>query len=458
MSIESGKILIVDDNPDVLLAAEIVLKKQFQAIYTESDPANLPALLAKQSFNVVLLDMNYSTGATSGEEGLHWLRTILELSPESKVILMTAYAGVELAINAIKDGATDFVIKPWDNAKLLATIVAAMRHNQSDLQVRELENKQRQLAQLMNQGFEEFIGDSAALQQVMKQIAKVAKTDANVLILGENGTGKELVARAIHQQSNRNNEAFINVDIGAIAQSLFESELFGHKKGAFTDARENRAGRFEVASEGTLFLDEIGNLNIQMQAKLLGALQNMTISRVGSDTLIKVDARLICATNMPLYEMIDEGAFRQDLLYRINTVEIRIPPLRERVSDIGLLAEHFVNIYARKYQKQDIGIEPAAIEKLKEYHWPGNIRELQHLIERAVIMSERDSLLPEDFLLKKPQPSINTNKNRSLNLETIEKETILEALEKHQGNLSQAAVELGLARATLYRKISKYGI
>jgi two-component system, NtrC family, response regulator HydG len=446
----------VDDNPDILLAAKIVLKKQFQSVQTEANPQKLPKLLAQQNFDVILLDMNFSPGATSGQQGIRWLNTVRDLAPESKVILMTAYAGIELAIKVIKQGATDFVIKPWDNAKLLATVVAAMRHNQSDRELRQLQARQRKMAQLMGGQPDAIIGESVALQQVMKQVSKVAMTDANVLILGENGTGKELVARAIHQQSSRCEQAFVNVDIGAIAQSLFESELFGHKKGAFTDAIEDRAGRFEIASTGSLFLDEIGNLNTQMQAKLLGALQSMTISRVGSDTPIKVDTRMICATNMPLYEMVDDSQFRQDLLYRINTVEIRIPPLRERPSDIPVLAKHFADLYAHKYQKQEVSIDSNALSKLKEYHWPGNVRELQHAIERAIIMAENQSLQAEDFLLKKPLKT--SIKPRSLNLEQLEKETIQQAILKHEGNLSQASKELGLARATLYRKMTKHGI
>lgn len=455
MGDNSGKVLVVDDNQDVLLAAKMVLQDQFDLVQTESDPQGIPDRLVRDNPDVILLDMNFSPGSTSGREGLFWLNTILEQSQDTKVILMTAYADVDLAINAIKQGATDFVIKPWDNTKLLATVLAAVRHSQSDRQLRKLESRQRQLTEMISSPSESIIGQSAALQQVLLQISKVAATDANVLILGENGTGKEMVARAIHQQSLRKDQAFINVDIGAIAESLFESELFGHTKGAFTDARDSRAGRFELASGGTLFLDEIGNLNIQMQAKLLGALQNMEISRVGSDKPIKVDTRLICATNMPLYEMVDEDSFRQDLLYRINTVEIRIPPLRERLSDIEPLAEHFADFYARKYQKPPFRITKGTFAKFRDYGWPGNIRELQHAIERAVIMAERSVLQPDDFLLKRE--SHESAEERELNLEKIERETIREAIQKHDGNLSQAARELGLSRATLYRKMNKDG-
>jgi two-component system response regulator HydG len=453
---QSGKILIIDDNPDVLIAAKIVLKKQFSSIHTEPNPEQLSEILETHNFDVILLDMNYSAGATSGDEGIKCLNTILKQSPESKVILMTAYAGVEVAIRAIKEGATDFVIKPWDNDRLLATVLAAARHGQSDREVKQLQSRQRKMAQMMGENSKEIIGESESLKHVLKEISKVASTNANVLILGENGTGKELIARAIHQQSLRCDQAFVNVDIGAISKSLFESELFGHKKGAFTDAINDRAGRFEIASDGTLFLDEIGNLDPQMQAKLLGAIQNMEISRVGSDTPIKVDCRLISATNMPLYEMVDESLFRQDLLYRINTVEIRVPALRERLSDIPILTQHFVDIYSRKYHREDITLDNNCLSKLHDYHWPGNVRELQHTVERAVIMAENNVLQPEDFLLKTTKPMIA--QNTSFNLEELEKTTIERAIHKHSGNLSKAAQELGLARSTLYRKMTKHGL
>lgn len=451
-----GNILVVDDNPDVLVAAEIVLKKQFFSIHTESDPGNLPELLAQNSLDVILLDMNYSIGATSGKEGMYWLKKIQKLSPDVKVILMTAYAGIELATEAIKVGATDFVVKPWDNAKLLATVMAAVRHNQSDRQLRDMQSRQSRLVELMGQESSEIIGESTLLLRVFEQISKVAPTEANVLILGENGTGKELVARAIHQQSLRRDNAFIEVDIGAIAEALFESELFGHKKGAFTDAIRDRAGRFEVASGGTLFLDEIGNLNIRMQAKLLRAIQAMTISRVGSDTSIKIDARVICATNMPLYDMVDNSEFRQDLLYRLNTVEIHVPALRERKSDIPILTKHFIEMYSRKYQKPSIRISKKTLNTLREYHWPGNIRELQHVIERAVIMAEGNTLQLGEFLPENKWP--NSITETDLNLENLESITIQKAIKKCQGNLTKASKELGLSRTSMYRKIAKYGI
>lgn len=456
MNTEAGNILIVDDDADVLLAAEIVLKKQFRHVLTETDPQRLPGLLNQHNFDVILLDMNYTSGATSGKEGIEWLKKIRDLSPDAKVILMTAYGGIELAVNAIKEGASDFVIKPWENSKLLATVSAAIRYSKTDREVKHLKTKQKMLNQYMGGESRQIKGESEALKEVLANIEKVAGTDANVLILGENGTGKELIAREIHRQSMRSDHAFINVDLGAITETLFESELFGHKKGAFTDAKEDRAGRFEIASGGTLFLDEIGNLNMQMQAKLLGALESRTISRVGSDLPIEVDIRLICATNMPLYDMLDQYQFRQDLLYRINTVEIRLPALRERITDIPVLAEHFVSLYARKYNKQGLGIEKDTIEKLKQYNWPGNVREFQHAMERAVIMTENESLQPEDFLLAKQEQQ--TEQIINLNLKQLEKQAIEKAVIKHQGNMSKAAQELGLGRTTLYRKMARHGI
>ena len=456
MSKEAGNILVVDDDADVLLAAGIVLKKQFQSVVTEAAPDRLHPLLAQQNFDVILLDMNYSSGMTSGQEGIRWLRTIQELSPDAKVIMMTAYGGVELAVQAIREGATDFIIKPWENSKLVTTISAALRYSRSDREVKELKTRQRSLHQFLGGESGRIIGESVSILQVLADIEKVARTDANVLILGENGTGKEMIAREIHRRSLRSDQAFINVDLGAIAESLFESELFGHRKGAFTDAREDRAGRFEIASGGTLFLDEIGNLSLRMQAKLLGALQDMIITRVGSDKPIKVDIRLICATNMPLHEMILQQQFRQDLLYRINTVEIRIPPLRERHGDMPVLAQHFAGVYSRKYNKRDIRLHPDTLRKLADYHWPGNIREFQHAMERAVIMSNHATLLPGDFLLS--QAESQTETLQELNLDILEKQAIEKAIARHQGNLSQAARELGLGRTTLYRKMRRHGI
>jgi two-component system response regulator HydG len=452
----AANILVVDDDADVLLAAEIVLKKEFTRLQTESDPTRLDVLLSQQEFDVVLLDMNFAAGVTSGQDGLHWLKFIKARAPATQVIMMTAYGSLNLAIAAIKQGATDFVVKPWDNARLVATMGAASAHSRTARQVVQLQTRQKMLNQFLGQDFGQIIGESAALQRLMTNIEKVAATDANVLILGENGTGKELIARALHRQSLRAEYPFINVDLGAISPSLFESELFGHTRGAFTDAHSDRSGRFEVAAGGTLFLDEIGNIDMQMQAKLLGVLESRKLSRVGSDQPVAVDVRLICATNMQLHEMVEDYRFRQDLLYRINTVELQVPPLRERLSDIPLLATHFIALFSRKYNKSKSGISAEALRKLQAYAWPGNIREFQHAIERALIMSERTELQADDFLLTSRRSARRDHVN--LNLEVMEKETIEKALLKHNNNLSRAAAELGLGRATLYRKMSKYGI
>ena len=451
---EACDILIVDDSAEVLLAAELVLKKRFRSVVTTSDPRQLPTLLAERSFDVILLDMNFTAGATSGQEGIDWLRTAQSLAPETKVILMTAYGAIETAVSAIREGAADFVVKPWDNAKLVATVSAVSRLAHADREVASLRRRQRSLNEYLGQDFEQIVGNSAGLRTVLTSISKVAETDANVLILGENGTGKELVARAVHRHSLRHGQAFISVDLGAISETLFESELFGHRKGAFTDAREDRAGRFEVASGGTLFLDEIGNLSLPMQAKLLGALESKAITRVGSDRPIKVDARVICATNLTAAELRSPSRFRQDLLYRVNTIEIHVPPLRERADDIPAITAHYSQLYARKYNKPEPRFDSLALERLKRYPWPGNIRELRHAIERAVIMSE-DGKPSLDGLVPIAQGAAEP---ATLNLEALEKQAILKAIAQHQGNLSQAAQSLGLGRTTLYRKMTRYGI
>jgi len=451
---ERCDILIVDDDPEVLLAAELVLKKKFENVATTTDPTRITRLLAERSFDVILLDMNFSAGATSGQEGIDWLKTALSIAPETKVILMTAYGGVEAAVNAMREGASDFVVKPWDNAKLIATVSTVARLARADREVAELRRKQRSMNEYSGQGFDQIVGNSEALRQVLASIAKVARTDANVLILGENGTGKELVARAIHRQSLRADQVFVNVDLGAISETLFESELFGHRKGAFTDAREDRAGRFEVATGGTLFLDEIGNLSLQMQAKLLGALESMTVTRVGSDRPIKVDARVICATNLSPAELREPGRFRQDLLYRINTIEIRVPPLRDRVEDIPLIALHYAALYARKYNRPEPRFDAEALERLRRYPWPGNVRELRHAIERLVIMGDPGAL---QFDGATPAAAAGSQPT-TLNLEALEKQAIQKAIAQHQGNLSKAAQSLGLGRTTLYRKMTRYGL
>ena len=457
MSQEGGKILMIDDDEDVLLAAKMLLKKQNHHVIIEKNPNKIPFLLNNDTYDVILLDMNYSKDITSGKEGFHWLEQILERDPNAVVILITAFGDVEMAVRALKQGATDFILKPWQNEKLVATISTAIRLKQSYNQVDKLKKAKEMLEEQISKPFGEIIGQSAAIKEVFALIEKVAKTDANVLILGENGTGKELIARAIHQRSLRKDNSFVSVDMGAITETLFESELFGHKKGAFTDAREDRPGRFELANGGTLFLDEIGNLSMALQSKLLSALQSRQVTRVGANQPLNVDIRLICATNMPLPKMIQEGTFRQDLLYRINTVEIHVPPLSDRVEDIPLLANHYLNYYSKKYHKVVTTIAADAMDKLKRYAWPGNIRELQHAIERAVIMTDSSSLQETDFLLSRSLTSNPSNAN-TLNLDEVERAAIAKALQMHSGNISKAADELGLTRASLYRRMEKYGL
>jgi DNA-binding NtrC family response regulator len=455
--VQASQILIVDDDEDVLLAAEIVLKKHFAEVTTEAKPARLPELLAQRHFDAVLLDMNFTAGSTSGREGIDWLKNILQVSPDTKVILMTAYGAVETAVKAIKEGASDFVVKPWENDRLVATVAATVRFSQAASKLRSLSSVQKILHEDMGHTDSEIIGRSPPMMAIMSQIEKVAATDASVLILGENGTGKELIARAIHHSSQRADGPFVHVDLGAIAESLFESELFGHKKGAFTDAREDRPGRFEIAGGGTLFLDEIGNLSPPMQAKLLGVLQSRTVARVGSDTPIPVDVRIVAATNMPPAELSAGQSFRQDLLYRINTVEIALPPLRQRTEDIAALVTYYMDRFARKYQKGPMRIDAKTLQALEHYRWPGNIRELVHAVERAVIMSETDTLGIDDLVLQR-RASTDTETMENLNLSKIEARAIEQAIAKHQGNLSKAAQELGLGRTTLYRKMAKHGL
>ena len=459
MEKELGKILIIDDDEDVLLAAKLLLKKHAQQVIIEKNPKKIPFLLNNDTYDVILLDMNFSKDITSGKEGFHWLNEILAKDPQAVVILITAFGDVEMAVKALKEGATDFVLKPWQNEKLLATLSTASKLKKSYKEVDRLKKAKEQLEQDINQPFKDIIGSSQAMMEVYNLIDKVAKTDANVLILGENGTGKELIARALHQKSARKDNVFVGVDMGAITETLFESELFGHKKGAFTDAKADRAGRFEVANKGTLFLDEIGNLNMPLQSKLLAVLQNRQVTRLGTNAPVPIDIRLICATNMPIDEMVGENQFRQDLLYRINTVEIKLPSLRQRLDDIPLLSEHFTKMYAKKYRKEINGISPEANEHLKQYQWPGNVRELQHAIERAVIMTENNKLEKDDFffLLASTQ-ELPSNQTDSFNLDEIERNVIHRAIEKHSGNISKAAKELGLTRASLYRRLEKHGL
>ncbi len=454
---EKIKVLIVDDDEDVLLAAKLLLKKQAMDVEIEKNPNKIPFLLNNNSYDVILLDMNYSMDTTSGKEGFHWLEKILELDPSAVVIMITAFGDVNMAVQAIKIGATDFVLKPWQNEKLIATINSASRLRKSFQEVEDLKQTKSALMKDLSTG-SEILGSSNAMKNVFAIINKVAKTDANVLILGENGTGKELIAREIHNQSLRNNNAFVTVDMGALSETLFESELFGHKKGAYTDAKEDRPGRFEIAHKGSLFLDEIGNLTSPLQSKLLTVLQNRQVTRLGTNKPISIDIRLISATNMPITEMVDTNEFRQDLLYRINTVEIHLPSLRERMDDLELLANHFLEMYSKKYRKPVKKILSSTIKKLQSYHWPGNIRELQHAIERAIIMSEESSLQPDDFFFLNQKSDSKQVMSDTYNLDEMEKVMVQKAIDKHGGNISKAAKELGLTRASLYRRLEKHGL
>jgi len=457
MSKSNASILILDDDQDILTTAKMFLKQLFTHVQVENDPENIPMHLSSADYDIILLDMNYKKGRNDGEEGIHWLNRILEIDPGTVVIFITAYGGVDLAVQSMKVGAFDFIVKPWKNEKLLGTILSGLQHRKSKLEVKKLRTTKEKLTEDIDQPFQHFIGESLAMQKVFGIIEKVAPTDADVLILGENGTGKEMVAREIHRQSKRKNEAFINVDLGAIHENLFESEIFGHVKGAFTDARENKPGRFEAANGGTIFLDEIGNLSLPLQIKLLSVLQSRKVIRMGSNKEIPVDVRLVCATNMPLYEMVHHNKFREDLLYRINTVEIRVPALSKRVKDIPLLLDYFLSIYSHKYKKGKFKILQSTITKLSKYEWPGNIRELQHAVERAVILSDDKTLHFSDFTSERI-PAKGKEINDTFNLDEIEKRYILRAIKKNNGNITRAAKDLGITRTALYRRLEKHGL
>lgn len=455
MSKIQGRILVVDDDKDVLTTARMVLKQKFTDVVVESNPQNIPSYLNNEDFDVIILDMNFKPGITSGEEGIFWLKRIISFDSNISVVMNTAYGDIQIAVEAMKQGASEFIVKPWGSEKLLATVEAVFKLSKSKKRVNKLQYTQEVLSQEINKDYTEIISESKSMQPIFTAINKVSGTEANVLILGENGTGKELVARDIHRKSDRQNKSFINVDLGAISQTLFESELFGHTKGAFTDAKEDKPGRFEIASDGTLFLDEIGNLSLNLQSKLLSVIQNRYINRVGSSKNIDINIRLICATNKDLYKMVEDGEFRQDLLYRINTVEINLPPLRNRKEDIPLLGSKFLKKFSNKYNKSTLKISDKANRALVDYNWPGNIRELQHVVERAVIMAEDKIITENDFSLKK---NYADNIPDSLNVEGLEKKAIQGAIQKHNGNFTKAADELGWGRSTLYRKMKKYGI
>lgn len=457
MEMNEAKILIVDDNPGVLSAGKLFLKRHFAAVETSRDPSEIPALLAASRYEVILLDMNFGkSNRHSGQEGLDWLERILQIDPKAVVVLITAFGDVELAVQAIKNGATDFVLKPWDNDKLLATLHAAMRLSSSIEQHEKLVSQQSAANLAAARDMPRIIYRSEAMEAVMQTVTRVADTDANVLLLGENGTGKDLVAQAIHAQSPRAPGNFIKVDLGALTETLFESELFGHVKGAFTDAREDRPGRFEAADGGTIFLDEIGNLPLAQQSKLLTVLQEKAIVRVGSNRSRPVNVRVLAATNQDLYQSIENREFRQDLLYRINTIEIHLPPLRERIDDIEPLAQHFLQQFSQKYKRNTNSLSAALLKEMLRYPWPGNIRELQHAVERAVIMAKTEKLQADDFFFRDVKTVKNTTDLPTMNLDDMEKQLIVKAMEKYQGNITEAAQELGLTRASLYRRLEKY--
>ncbi|MFX0556411.1 sigma-54-dependent transcriptional regulator [Maribacter sp. CXY002] len=450
-----AKILVIDDNKSVLSALEILLQFEYKNIQSISNPNQISSFPNLETIDIILLDMNFSAGVNSGNEGLYWLREIKKKAPHISVIMMTAYGAINLAVEALKEGASDFILKPWNNERLLTTVKSAYELRKTQKEVIQLREKESNLKKVINQNSNYIIGNSKALNSVLSLVQKVAKTDVNVLVTGENGTGKELIARELHKLSARSQEVFISVDMGSISENLFESELFGHVKGSFTDAKEDRAGKFEAANGGTLFLDEIGNLSLQMQAKLLSAIQNRVIVRVGSNKPIPIDIRLLCATNCNLDKMVSEGLFREDLLYRINTIRVEVPPLRERENDILVLAEFFLNKFINKYGKPGLKINQSAQEKLLAYSWPGNVRELLHTMERAVILSDGNVLKPNDFLLES-QTKISIE-NGPRTLEEMELAMINKALNEHEGNYSAAAEQLGISRQTLYNKLKKSG-
>lgn len=448
-----GKILIVDDNEDVLFALNLLLEPHVEKVKVTTQPSRIEHFMKTFEPDVILLDMNFGRDAISGQEGFDWLEQILQLDSQAVVLFMTAYADTEKAVRAIKAGATDFIPKPWEKEKLLATLSSAIKLRESRREVKQLKERMEALSGQDGE-VPEMIGRSEAMQKVFSTIRKLSDTDANILILGENGTGKDLVARSLRFFSPRQQAPFVTIDLGSVPETLFESELFGYEKGAFTDARKSKAGRMEIASSGTLFLDEIGNLSLSMQSKLLTAIEKRKISRLGATSSIPIDVRLICATNANIRQMVEEGTFRQDLLYRINTIEIHIPPLRERGEDVLLLADYFLQRYNHKYKKNINGLNRDAKQKLMRYAWPGNVRELQHAIERAVILSDASMLRPGDFMLQ-PQPEKKSELDEILNLEELEKRAIQLALKRCEGNVSQAAELLGVTRYALYRKMEK---
>lgn len=452
---KNGKILVVDDNSGVLTALSLLLRSNFEYVDTISNPNLILSKLTTINFDIILLDMNFKTGINNGNEGLYWLKQIKSFNDTIQVIMITAYGDVSLAVEALKAGATDFVLKPWDNEKLLATIFSAIKLRYSILEVKVLKKRETLLKHELQSVVTPFIGQSKAIIEILDLVEKVAPTDANILITGENGTGKEVLARFIHSKSNRSDQIMVSTDIASVSEHLFESELFGHVKGAFTDAIQDRIGKFQLADKGTMFLDEIGNIPLALQSKLLTVLQNRLLSPVGSDKVIPVDIRLISATNCNLPKMVTEKRFREDLLYRLNTIHIDLPPLRNRSDDIELIALHFLKIYEKKYMKSGLKLSQRAINKLRKYTWPGNVRELQHSVEKAVILTTNEVLTPEDFSISDSTYLVS---NEFESLESAEKRLIKNALMQFGDNLSMVAKQLGITRQTLYNKLKKYDL
>jgi DNA-binding NtrC family response regulator len=467
VSDKQWNILIVDDDDDILTAGKLLLKRKLGTVQTANDPAQIPALLAANSFDAILLDMNFSPGESSGEQGFTWLARILEIDPDAVVVMITAHGNVDLAVEAMKHGATDFVAKPWENEKVVATLSAAVKLRASRAETESLKRSNRALVAASTSGEQAFLGSSAAMAEVSSLIARSAPTEANILIMGENGTGKELAARQIHQHSHRAGGVFMAVDLGAVSETLFESELFGHRKGAFTGATEDRIGRLEAANGGTLFLDEIGNIPLHLQAKLLTVLAQRQVTPVGRNESVAFDVRVISATNVSRRQLSDESRFRQDLLFRLNTVELTLPPLRQRSEDIEEIAVYYAGLYAHKYHKSEKAFSAAALAAMKTYSWPGNVRALRHAVERAVILSEAAAFQAADLQLElatgksSESPSVTggaEDVGYDLNLERMEMRVIQAALQQHRYNISHAAKELGLTRAALYRRMEKHGL
>ena len=448
MLLKNANILVVDDDTDVLTAMRLLLKSRVKEVVVEKNPGNIVSLIGNTKFDIIILDMNFNGLINTGNEGIYWLNKIKDIDKAVSIILITAYGDLDLAIRSLKEGASDFLVKPWENSKLIESITDILNKKKS--------SASKKADALITRT--EILGESHAMNDVFLKIKKIAPTDANILILGENGTGKDLIAKAIHDNSLRKNKPFIKVDVGSLTATLFESELFGYKKGAFTDAKNDRPGRFEAADGGTLFLDEIGNISLQQQAKLLTVLQNRKVTPLGSNKAIDINIRLICATNLDIEFLADEANFRKDLIYRINTVEIIVPPLRDRDRDIILLAKHFINVYAEKYLKSSFKLDDKFIEKLRSYYFPGNVRELQYALERAVIMADSDYLCKEDLVFSPIEKQSNKICDNDLKLETIEKNAILKVIEKNNGNISKSAKELGITRTALYRRLNKYGL